>query len=294
MYNDSAVTRPRIKTVAATSRMPARLGATEPPISGSLSSFLADSADELGQDVQRQCRHQAEDQNRGGNIENARQAGSDGTDDLEQNGDFAADDRDAKENPDTIPFDVLGGHRSDLRANRGAHEHDERGQKLGPALVAVRTGAIQTRDGHFKQVGAHRNVSRTTQQIDQRRHAEQAAANAQNPGQRSSDKTHRDGQPDGTANARPFEMDHRRNLDLVKLLVPLQAGSQDVQRSASGVGFPLLLFSDGQVDENHARNQRQQHDIAATDIEIDLPDFLQPHDHLCPGLKAADGTDPPS
>src|ERR1019366_5052227 len=213
-----------------------------------------------------------------------------GREDLHDDGDFTANDGYAKENPDAVAFDVLGGDGADLGSDGCAQQHDQRGYDFDAALVTVGGGSIETGDGDFKKIGTNGHVGGDAHQIDQGGHADQAAANPEHTRQPAGKEADPDGQPQGTANAGALEIDHGRDIDFLQPLVPLMASGHGVQFLAHRQGLALLPLSLGDVAEYHPGDQGEEHNVGPADIQVDFPDALQPHDHLGADLDSADRT----
>ena len=77
------------------------------------------------------------------------------------------------------------------------HQHDDRRHQLGAALVGIGAGAVQAGDHHLEEVGAHRHVGGAADEVNQGRHADQTAADAQDAGQPAGGEADEDGQPGG-------------------------------------------------------------------------------------------------
>src|ERR1035437_4248957 len=196
---------------------------------GALGPLGVDPLQERDQDVELNRRHHAEDENGRRLVGDGLDGGEHGREDLHDDGEFTANDGYAKENPNTVTFDVLGGDGADLGSNGSAQQHDQSGYDFDAAFVTVGSGSVETGDGNLKKIGADGDVGRDAQQVNQGGHADQAAANPEHTRQPAGKEADPDGQPWGTANAGALEIDHGRDIDFLQPLVPLMASGHGVQ-----------------------------------------------------------------
>ena len=115
-----------------------------------------------------------------------------------------------KASADTVALGIFGGYRPDLGADRRAGQHDEDRHDFNPPLQGIGEGTVEARNHHLEQIGSHRDMGRTADQVDQGRHAQQTAPDPQKPRQQAGDAAHPDRQPDRAGKTRHLEVDHRQ------------------------------------------------------------------------------------
>lgn len=96
--------------------------------------FSLRALDHLDEDVHGHAGHEAEDQRRRCAVQDGLVGGQPGLDQLQKDGDGAADDGQTEGDADAVALDVLGGHRSDLGAHGRAWQHDHGGDKFRTSL----------------------------------------------------------------------------------------------------------------------------------------------------------------
>lgn len=195
---------------------------------------------------------------------------------LENDRDHASNHRQTERNSDAVAFGIFGGHSADLRSNGSATEHHKDAPELDASLRTEGESSVQTGDHYLKQVSSHRDVCRTTDEVDKSRHSEQAAANSQETGQHTGQEADKDGKPHGTRDPRGLEVHHGRDTYLLERLVP----GEPLGSALAHFAPPLFLHSFAIVGEYHKCNQGEHHHVYPADYRPDLADSLEPHDHL--------------
>ena len=127
----------------------------------------------------------------------------------------------------------------------------------------------------------------TADQIDQRGHAEQAAADTEEAGQHAGEEAHENREPRGTVDPRHLEMHHGRNLDLVQRLVP---GEPYRAVLVHDTGF-LLLDRLSVIHEDHEGYKDEHAHIHPANNRSYSADALQPHDDLSAAFDSDDRAD---
>ena len=93
------------------------------------------------------------------------------------------DDHDGEEQPDAVAPDVLDRGDADLGPDGSPDEHQDGGDDLHPPLDAVGEAAVSPGEQNGEQVSAHRDGRGAADQVDQGRHADEAAAHPEKAGQ---------------------------------------------------------------------------------------------------------------
>ena len=147
-----------------------------------LGAFIAHAFEEGNQDIERDRRDYAENQDGrcpvGKWLDGRRHARKK----FHNDRNATTYNRKTEKDPDTITFDVLGGNRADLRPDRRAAQHNESRDQLNPPFVTVGSRAVKPGNRHIEQVRADGYMRRNSNQVNQRRHHDQAAADAQDAG----------------------------------------------------------------------------------------------------------------
>jgi len=124
-------------------------------------------------------------------------------------------------------------------------------------------------------------VGRAADEVDQGRHTEQTAADAQEAGQHAGDVADQDGQPHRAGKARGVEVQHRGDIELVQGLIPGKA----LGAVLAGHAGLLLLHRLGVVVKDHPGDQGQEHHVRPAHDRADGAEAFQHHDDLGPAFN---------
>src|SRR5437588_1619217 len=100
-----------------------------------------------------------------------------------------------KSEPDFRSREILGRDRTDLRSDGRARMHDERDQNIDVAFDRVTERSVAGRDDDLEQVGAHGEVRRNSEHVDEHWHPDVAGAATEKTTEQTANERHQNDDP---------------------------------------------------------------------------------------------------
>src|SRR5438270_9998415 len=100
-----------------------------------------------------------------------------------------------KSEPDFWSREILGRDRADLRPDRRAGVHDQRDQNIDVAFDRVTERSVTGRDDDLEQVGAHGEVRRNSEHVDEHWHPDVAGAATEKTTEQTANERNQNDEP---------------------------------------------------------------------------------------------------